>query len=1048
MNFPDRIFAVGGAGKAIVFELLESEWVLEDLLQPQPNPTSLTVTILDTAEGEENSDRKRVQKIRERIDEKEAELRVTGEERTGSIDVDYKLITEDIRLSGSIDLLGNEAVPRIAAGNGMTEENWWIKERHINENLDFAKGVVRKRGLGKAIFYKAYAEDDQISSYIDLPEKGKVAVLVGLGGGTGSGILVDLAKHLQEKHRTAEITLFGILPNHTEGIKENTNAFAALSELEHIALNGEQVFKDRILVPIDPTNFDGKTGNRIQTGGSLEELDEAFIYLLGTYYNTQNLEDPFADAPQYAPFTIGIPQVLRYNVEAVNEARERFRDVLNAKSEALQREETIYTRIERFLARHFDGDPETGLRDLDRTDLTERLEDAETWLEYDLFQELEYQSIDIFEDIIRDAKEESSDIIDQVEIISGSIRAVDATSEETGTFVDNIDEHLAEMLETELTLIARRKEIFEKRKVIDDNRIRDAIEYLIGVGDTSAAPGVKLQRLEAELDELREKEENITEELEDTIEELEAVRDEQSAEIERRTTEWVEAIEEDVSQLQSLDEQRIRSLLGTLESRLDEYMRNIVNAETEGEAEQVDESEVLETVEEITNELESMGVSIGEDRREITGSLTELKRAKEAFLIMNQEEGTLEKLTPWESSTEEARQEANKDYRVQKNNLNDKGVYQVGPPTGDFSAQLVYDGGDLVDRVVQKRRELQDAIVESLRSRVENLPQEQQRELTTQLDEGKPELETLREIARQAVRQEVGETEEIEKRKQELEAELEDVREIKDVYQPAIDLFQEVNNQREAWDEKNTEFRRYLAQHEDEQSRQLSTRDEGYVYVKSTKPVDIFRATGSEDIAESDLFANEEENKRLRSHLEELAKNARNQQYTGLRKRKIAKDRSRYSDLKVRLAAASPAIEQIDPDALDFEDMFRDAFDLGASGKRVESPFTSWRKDIGDNWDIALTVFVSGVFLDNIRKVVQPDGYYSGYQQRLAATGDDILIHHSFELNEGYFVRRSDLLNMEDSEDVEFYLRDETEIVNDLLEEYTTKVETNSGQAE
>jgi hypothetical protein len=53
MNFPDRIFAVGGAGKAIALELLESDWVLEDLLQPQPNPASLTVTIIDTAEGEE-----------------------------------------------------------------------------------------------------------------------------------------------------------------------------------------------------------------------------------------------------------------------------------------------------------------------------------------------------------------------------------------------------------------------------------------------------------------------------------------------------------------------------------------------------------------------------------------------------------------------------------------------------------------------------------------------------------------------------------------------------------------------------------------------------------------------------------------------------------------------------------------------------------------------------------------------------------------------------------------------------------------------------------
>lgn len=1043
MNFPDRIFAVGGAGKAIAFELLESEWVLNDLLQPQPNPASLTVTIIDTAEGEENSDRKRVQEIRERIKEREAELRETGSERTGNVDLDYKLITEDIHLSGSIDLLGDEAVPRIASGNGMEEENWWIKEKHINENLDFAKGVVRKRGLGKAIYYKAYAEDDSISSYIDLPQKGKVAILAGLGGGTGSGILIDLATHLQEKHRTAEITLFGILPNHTEGIKENTNAFAALSELEHIALNGEQVFKDRILVPIDPTNFDGKTGNRIQTGDYLQELDEAVIYLLATYYNTQNLEDPFADAPQYAPFTIGIPQVLRYNVEAINEARERFRDVLNAKREALEREENIYSKLERFLTRHYGDYTESGLRDLDKTDLQERLESSETWLEFDLFHELEYHSVDIFEDIIQDAKDESSDIIEQVEIISGSIRAVDATGEETGTFVDNIDEHLAEVLEVELTLIARRKELFEQRNVVDDNRIRDAIEYLMGVGDTSAAPGVKLQRMEAKLEEAEDREESTKEELESTIEELEEVRDEQSAEIERRTSEWAREIEEEVKQLQAIDVQDVQAELNSLESQLDEFMQYVMNAKNEEEVGKVDESDINKTIEELEATLETAGINLADARRRIKGSLTELKRAKEAYIQMNQEESTIEKLAPWESSTEEAREEANRDYRLKRGELNEKGVFQVGPPTGEFTVQLTYSTQSLVNDVVTEKQNLQESIIESLRSRVDDFSRDHQQELTNHLQEDTPRLDTLQEIARKAIRQEVGETEEIEERKEELKDELDKLESTKEVYQPAVDMFQEVNNQREAWEDKNEEFRRYLAKHEENQNQRLSTRDEEYVYVKSTQPIDIFRATGSENIAESDLFSDTEENNQLRSNLEELAKNARNQRYTGLQRRKIAKGRSRYSELKVRVAAASPAIDQIDRDALDFEEMFGDAFDLGASGKRVESPFTSWQKSIGGDWDIGLTVFINGVFLDNIRKVTQADGYYAGYQQQQSELGDDIVIHHSYGLDEGYYVCRKKLLNMEDGEDVEFYLRDEKDIVDDLLdEEYTSIINT------
>ena len=1035
MNFPDRIFAVGGAGKAIALELLQSEWVIEELLAPRPNPPSLTITIIDTAEGEENSDRETIRDIREHISEKEAELRDASSGRTGSIDVEYKLITEDIHLSGSIDLLGDDAVPRIANGNGMDEQNWWIRDRHINENLDFAKGVVRKRGLGKAIYYKAYAEDDQISSYIDLPQKGKVAILAGLGGGTGSGILIDMARHLQERQRTAEITLFGILPNHTEGIKENTNAFAALSELEYNALQDNSVFKDRILVPIDPTDFDGKTGNRIQTEKYLQELDKAVIYLLSSYYNTQNLEDPFADTPDYAPFTIGIPQVLRYNVEAINEARERFRDVLNTKEEALQTEDEIYSKIDRFLTKHYDdSDIEAGLRDLDRTDLEERLEKVKTWLNFDLFQELEYLSIEMFSEIVSDAEDESSDVMEQIDIISGSIRAVDTTGQ-TGTFVDTIDEHLAEVLEQDLSLIALRKEILERRKVIDDNRVRDAIEYLLGIGDGGAAPGVKLQRLEARLEDLEDQQGRIESDLQETIEELEEVRDQQSSEIERRTSDFMRDVESDIQKLQQIDVDSVHSDLATLQSELDTFRQHVMNAASEAELEQIDDSTIVDTINGLMDRLERVGMDISEERRQITSSLSELKRTKQAFLVMNQDESLGESILPWKSSTEEAKNDAHKDFRMQRNKLSEKGVFEVSPPGGNFGAEVTYDGQHILDELQRTQQQLQTTVINTLQGQVDNVPQQQQERLDNELS-GQTAVDNVREIARTVFRQAVGETDGLEEQKAELEAELDDIERQAEIYQPAIELFQEVNNLRETWSSKSTSFEQQLSKHDEDAEQSLSTEEEEYVYVKNIKPNDIFRATGSSNLADSDMFANDEENQRLRSNLEELAKNTRNQQYAGLRRRKISKDRSRYDDLKVRLAVTSPAIGDIDPQTLDFEEMFRGAYDLGASGKRVESPFTSWQKDIGGPWDISLSVFITGVFLDNIRKVVQADGYHAGYEKRADELGDDILVHHSYGLEDGYYVRRKDLLNMEDQDDIEFYLRDEASINEDLLDQY------------
>jgi len=345
MSLPDRIFTIGGAGKDIGMELLESDWILEEILRPRRDPKQLTITFLDTAEEERDDDLDRIEAIRQRRDELKADLRDTNQGRVGDIDIRYKLITENIMLNSRIDLTGEDVVPRIAAGNGIEEKNWWIKEDHIEENLNFAKGAVRKRGLGKAMYYKSYAEDDELATLIDIPSKGEVAIIGGLGGGTGSGLFTDVATELAEKMPTADITLFGVLPNHTEGLRESANAFAALSELERLSLEDDQLFKDRILMPIDPTGFDGKRGNRVESDELLEQFDEAAVYLIAGYYNTQGMEDVFSGSPQFAPFTIGIPQILRYNIDAVQEARGTFQELLDTKEAAMDAEQEIYEEV-------------------------------------------------------------------------------------------------------------------------------------------------------------------------------------------------------------------------------------------------------------------------------------------------------------------------------------------------------------------------------------------------------------------------------------------------------------------------------------------------------------------------------------------------------------------------------------------------------------------------------------------------------------------------------------------------------------------------------
>ena len=1034
-ELPRPHFRPRGAGKEIGLTILETDWILEDILTPQPSPNSLTVTILDSAEGEQNSDVERVDAIRSRIADLEATLRDPEEGRTGSIDVEYKLLTSKIQLNSNIDLLGDDAVERITAGNGMGRENWWLKPEHINENLDFAKGVVRKRGLGKAIYYKAYAEDDDISSYIDLPEKGKVAILSGLGGGTGCGILIDLAEHLRERQRTAEITLFGILPNHIEGLEENTNALAALTELEYTSLQNEQIFKDLILVPIDPTDFGGKTGDRIQTDRFLRELDEAVVSLVASYYNTRGLEDPFADSPSYAPFTIGISQVLRYRVEAINEAREIVREALNQRSEALQTEEEVYSTVERYLETEHAVDVEGSLRELDETDLEDRLRQVRELLSFELFRDLEYQSVAIFTDIFEETDAEGETLADRIELLSSSLRAADTSGESVGTFVDNIDEHLAELLETELRLIVRRKRILEHRQTIDDSRIRDAVEYLIRSGDTTAPAGVKLQRLETKLDDLREQQDRLEHELAETEAELEEVREEQSTTVERLLTDWENEIEPAVAQVQQCDLDEIRSQLDTLEGHLHEFNSQVVNAASEQEVADISESEVKQTLEQLADSLDKVGIPVSEERRDIESSLADLKKTRTAFIKTNKSQSTLERLTPWDSSTKEEQEEGHKNYRMHSNKLNDRAVFEVGPPTGNFTSEVQFDTGSVLREVQQREEQLRREIVESLRAEVESLDRELVRELDTELNSGSPALEGLSELGREAFWNDIEATDDLEERKADLEQERSTVQAQIDRYEPTIELFQSLSSRREQWEEQLSAFEAKRA-NLDERSEPTSAGDDDYVYIKQIQPNDIFKATGSDSIVESDLIQNQAESQRIHDNLEELARNARNQQYTGLRRRKLSQGRSRYDEINVRVAILSRAIDQLDPEYLDLADLFRGAFDLGQGGKRVESPYTSWSSDIGGPWDIGMSVFISGVFLDNIRKVVQSDGYYSGYQTMRQREDDDLRIHHSRGLEEGYFIRRTDLLNVEHSDDVGFFLRDESDIVDDLLDEY------------
>ena len=1036
MNLPSRIFAVGGAGKAITYELLKADWVQEAVLRPRPNPESLTVTVIDTAEEEENRDLERIQEIERQIQETKDRLRDQHTGRPGEITIEYLPLTRNIQLHDQNDLIGQAAVPRIAAGVGMDEENWWLQPEFINENLDFATGVVRKRGLGKGLYYKAYAEDDDVRTAIDLPGRGKVAVIAGLGGGSGSGIFIDLVRHLKRTQRTAEITLFGVLPNDDEGEAETANAHAALSELEHLSLQGEDLFKDRILIPIDPTGFGGKKANILQSSDALIEFDRAAIYLIATYYNMMDMEDPFADTPSYAPFIIGIPQVLRYNVDAIQDAKSVTKDILNAKQDALEAEADIYAGVDRFLSREWSPDGMNGeLHDSDRTDLETRLNNVKSLLDLDLFTELDYESVSIYREIVSEAEAEADDIVERIEVIGGSIRAGTAEVSTDGEqFVDSIDKQLGDVIRDELSRLAHRKDLLVRLRAVDDNRVESTISYLLALEDEAINAGVRLNQLEAKLDEATDRRDRLQSDLEDAEAELEEQRRAQQDEVDRRVDDWERAVRtlyDEYDDCRSID---VDNMVDSLEMALETFAREVENAETEDQLEAIDDSGVRGALSTLSEEFDRVGININDVERRINASLADLTDAKKSFLRMNEEEGTLESILPWDTSGEEERKQAQKNYRMKRNQLDDNEVFAISRAGSSLSVEPEFSAANLARTIEDEAEDRRRDILAETRAELDEEHSRDIDELGRELESGASFTDLARAFE-EMVKDEAVETDDIERRREDLEADLEEAEHKAELYSGTVDLFEELNGPRDMFISSQDTYRDLRENYNESRETTVSTESEDYHYVKTVKPHDILQLRDDADIAGSKLFDDETERQRLRGSLEELAKNAHNPKYTGIRKRRISGDRARYNDMNIVVGVMSRAINQIG-DVADLKPVFQGAYNLGAGSEN----YASFPVEAGGSWDIGLGIFIDGIFLDNLRAEVEADGYHTGYQAREAADDTDILVHHTYGLDEGHYVRRNEVLNLENPRDIEFFLRDEGEIREDLLEEYSEVV--------
>ncbi len=363
--FPEYIFALGGGGKRTVFGMFgaryqkvdlhninnisewlnedRARWLIEKLLKSGGN---YTICIIDTEVRNYDKDKKLVMKINDYITSIRQSL---SREYTRLGNIVFRYYHMSHQEGAPLDITnisGKRAIQNIKnyiVNNGYGKYYWinyipknnkdienldkecfgdvkletfqeCLKKVNLNE-LDFSNGVNRIRGLSKAIFYMALSDDVQ-----KFPTPGgndKVAIIVGLGGGTGSGMFIDLIQTMLRQVRVP-ITVFAIMPTTNESDNELANAYISLFEIERSVSDVNSrfgQFVNIVLVPIEITGYRGEGGQAGTVNPMLErDFPESFLYTLMSYYHAQQGagEDPFkTHQKSVRPFILANSVILR-----------------------------------------------------------------------------------------------------------------------------------------------------------------------------------------------------------------------------------------------------------------------------------------------------------------------------------------------------------------------------------------------------------------------------------------------------------------------------------------------------------------------------------------------------------------------------------------------------------------------------------------------------------------------------------------------------------------------------------------------------------------
>lgn len=1040
-RFPDYIYAVGGAGKEIIFHMLKKEWILKEILKPDSNPNYCKIIIVDTALAEENLDKDSKRKILKKKDEireeylHELEEKHITDVKIGDLEIDYELITKSMKLTTPADLVGEDVRKNILSSTDAS--CYWLSDENISpdwhlkimgkgnlQNLNFANGVYRKRAIGKAIYYKALAER---AFMVDNHPMSTIAIVCGFGGGTGSGIAIDLAKEIKVNQQASNITLFGILSTLNESEDEKANCCGMLSELEYISVSDKSlnkssandgfviqeknIFENVILLPIEATKYGGKQSVDPVTKEFLLQFDEAFPYSLMAYYNQAGAQLIFEDKPSFAPFTVVIPQLVRFNIDQIRKIEDEIYERKRSKETSLEAEAKIYWMLDDFFNKNFVVKQNQELTDEDKLILfNDRYYKYKKILESKYFTELNYSSIlglkKILDYINKNFEEEfeSKNIYKKVEQLIDTLNyeiigeGINITQNPGQT---DLDSSLFKMLIDDIEMIRKQIETLRCVNSVEDIYVKNVLKSIIRLEEEGL--GHSLNRIDSKLGNIETERNDEESSKSQIVSSMEDFKNGILSSIESENKILRNKYREKYAELNGLEDSSdvLSDSFATLNQELINFVSD-VNRMSKAKVDSISLEPINGSVKAVESIIAKNNLKLGFNGQEIINIANRIKSLRKAIVDSKIKISVIDKLIPGETRSERIKKEGMENRKSIMTSLNRNENAKLKVNINGSDEIEIINTLDIDDKIDEVKTEIIAEICSDIEAKFKDAEMVLFRELNDKLSDPESRTEVnLENLIKSDAEYEI--------KVSHFEAELAKYDELIsalnekiNVYKDLKKLVQDIAPYYKKHADSLEAYHSFMLGDELQESMDISRVNENAKYVCEMQPRDMFQV----------LALNQDIRKIVENHFdrEDLVRNIKSSldknvsaNYNLLVSNTIENPLRQWNYTKMGFCLISKVTRrEITLPVFDHVNNLKANF-----GISNQANLNRWPLENGDDWGVGLVTFISSVPLDNVRNFVLPDGYFSAYQVRKYSSDKMSFFHGAYMLQNGKLICRT-----------------------------------------